>query len=157
MDAGIVNAFPLEDAIAAGCTDILVLLTRPCGYRRKTPGAATRWLFKHHCAHANANLMRAFDHYAQRDTAVRDLAFGRVPLPTQVNIATICTDEVEIVQRMTTDATLLHAGAMAFGRKTLRAFGADPDTLVMTPPTDRKRAKASQGQIDPDALGAGPA
>ena len=95
MDAGIVNAFPLEDAIAAGCTDILVLLTRPCGYRRKTPGAATRWLFKHHCAHGNTDLMRAFDHYVQRDTAVRDLAFGRVPLPTQVNIATICTDAID--------------------------------------------------------------
>jgi len=157
MDAGIVNAFPLENAIAAGCTDILVLLTRPCGYRRKTPGAATRWLFKRHCAHGNPDLMRAFDRYVERDTAVRDLAFGRVPLPRQVNIATLCTDDVEIVQRMTTDATLLHAGATAFGRKTLRAFGADPDVWALTPPTDRKREKASRGQIDPDAVGAGPA
>jgi predicted patatin/cPLA2 family phospholipase len=155
MDAGIVNAFPLEDAIAAGCTDILVLLTRPCGYRRRTPGAATRWLFKRHCARGNPRLMAAFDRYVERDTAVRDLAFGRVAPPRQVNIATICTDDVEIVQRMTTDASVLHAGATAFGRKTLRAFGADPEALLLTPPTERKREKTPQGQIDPGAVDAG--
>ena len=37
MDAGIVNAFPVEDAIAHGCTDILVMLTRP-----SATGAARR-------------------------------------------------------------------------------------------------------------------
>jgi predicted patatin/cPLA2 family phospholipase len=157
MDAGIVNAFPLEDAIAAGCTDILVLLTRPRGYRRKTPGAATRWLFAHRCAGRNPNLMRAFDRYVERDTAVRDLAFGRVALPAPVNIATICTDDVEIVQRMTTDAGLLHAGALAFGRKTLRAFGADPDAWTLAPPADPRRARGPRGRVDPDAVDAGAA
>ncbi len=45
MDAGLVNAFPVEEAIAAGCTDILVMLTRPVGYRRRAAGGMTRWLF----------------------------------------------------------------------------------------------------------------
>jgi hypothetical protein len=44
-----------------------------------------------------------------------------------VNVATICTDEDEVVDRLTRDPGLLRAGATAFGRKTLRAFGADAD------------------------------
>ena len=43
-----------------------------------------------------------------------------------MNIATICTDDVELVQRMTTERSLLQAAALAFGRKTLRVLGADP-------------------------------
>ena len=44
-----------------------------------------------------------------------------------MNIATICTDDDEVVDRLTRDANLLRAGALSFGRKTLRAFGADAD------------------------------
>ena len=46
-------------------------------------------------------------------------------------MATICTDDAEVVGRMTTDRGLLRAAALAFGRKTLRVLGADPDTLTL--------------------------
>jgi len=125
MDAGVVNAFPVEDAIAAGCTDILVMLTRPVGYRRRPAGRVMRWLFDRCHAAGNTRLARALEVRHETDARQRDLAFGRAPLPAGVNLATICTDEGEVVDRLTRDTGLLRAGALAFGRKTLRAFGAD--------------------------------
>lgn len=127
MDAGIVNAFPVEDAIAAGCTDILVMLTRPVGYRRRPAGRVGRWLFNRLHAAGNSQLARALAVRHQADARQRDLAFGRGAVPAGVNVATICTDETEVVERLTRDPRLLRAGALAFGRKTLRAFGADAD------------------------------
>ena len=82
-------------------------------------------VFNRHCAHGNPNLSRAFDHYASATRRCVISPSGGWPC-RGVNIATICTDDVEIVQRMTTDAAPAR-GATAFGRKTLRAFGADPD------------------------------
>jgi predicted patatin/cPLA2 family phospholipase len=127
LDAGLVNAFPIADAVAAGCTDVLVLLTRPFAYRRPPAGSLLRWLFDRVCAPGNRLLSRAFELRHERDAALRDLAFGRSPVPPGVNIATICTDDVELVQRMTTDRARLQAAALAFGRKTLRVLGADPE------------------------------
>jgi predicted patatin/cPLA2 family phospholipase len=127
MDAGVVNAFPVEDAIAAGCTDILVMLTRPVGYRRSPADRLSRWLFNRFCARGNPHLSRAFAVRHERDARHRDIAFGRGSVPQGVNIATICTDDGEVVQRLTRDAGLLKAGALSFGRKVLRAFGADPE------------------------------
>jgi predicted acylesterase/phospholipase RssA len=127
LDAGLVNSFPVADAVAAGCTDVLVLLTRPFAYRRPRPGRLMRWLFDRICAPGNSLLSRAFALRHERDAALRDLAFGRSSVPAGVNIATICTDDVELVQRMTTERSLLRAAAIAFGRKTLRVLGADPD------------------------------
>ncbi len=125
MDAGMVNAFPVEDAIAAGCTDLLVLLTRPVGYRRRPAGRLMRWLFNRLHAAGNPKLARTVAVRHEADARQRDLAFGRAPLPPGVNLATICTDDDERVGRLTRDRRLLRAGALAFGRKTLRAFGAD--------------------------------
>jgi predicted patatin/cPLA2 family phospholipase len=126
MDAGLVNAFPVEDAVAAGCTDILVLLTRPWGYCRPRAGRITRWFFNRLCARGNPPLARAYALRHEKDALSRDLAFGRAAVPAGTSIATICTDEDEVVQRMTTDRALLRAAALSFGRKTLRVFGADP-------------------------------
>ena len=127
MDAGTVNAFPVENAIAAGCTDILVMLTRPPGYRRQKAGKVMRWLFDRFHARNNPDLARAFSVRHEGDARLRDLALGRSPIPHGVNLATLCTDGGEVVERLTRDARLLRAGALAFGRKTLRVFGADAD------------------------------
>jgi predicted patatin/cPLA2 family phospholipase len=127
LDGGLVNSFPIADALAAGCTDVLVLLTRPHGYRRPAAGRFMRWLFNRLHARGNPRLARAFARRHEEDAAVRDLAFGRAPAPAGVNVATICTDEGEVVGRMTTDRGLLRAAALAFGRKTLRVLGGDPD------------------------------
>ena len=104
-----------------------MLLTRPFAYRRPPAGRLSRWLFDRICAAGNPLLSRAFALRHERDAAHRDLAFGRLPVAAGVNIATICTDDVEIVQRMTTERSLLRAAALAFGQKTLRVLGGDAD------------------------------
>jgi len=126
LDGGLVNSFPIADALAAGCTDVLVLLTRPHGYRRPPAGPFLRWLFNRLHARGNPLLARAFARRHEEDAAIRDLAFGRASAPAGANVATICTDDGEVVGRMTTDRGLLRAAALAFGRKTLRVLGADP-------------------------------
>jgi predicted patatin/cPLA2 family phospholipase len=128
MDAGTVNAFPVEAAIADGCTDILVMLTRPASYRRGKAGKALRLLFDRFHARENPRLSRAFAVRHEEDARLRDLALGRLPMPTGVNVATLCTDDGEVVDRLTRDARLLKAGALAFGRKVLRVFGADANS-----------------------------
>jgi predicted patatin/cPLA2 family phospholipase len=42
IDGSVANALPIEAAIAAGCTDVLALLTRPSGYRKKPPNMLSR-------------------------------------------------------------------------------------------------------------------
>jgi predicted patatin/cPLA2 family phospholipase len=126
LDGGLVNSFPVVDALAAGCTDVLVLLTRPHGYRRPRAGRFMRWMFNRLHARGNAHLARAYARRHEKDAAIRDLAFGRAPATHAANVATICTDDGEVVGRMTTDRSLLRAAARAFGRKTLRVLGADP-------------------------------
>jgi len=130
MDAGIVNSFPIEDAISAGCTDILVLLTRPYEFRCVPPSKTSRWFFDRLCAHGNPGLLRAFARQHERDTELRNLALGRTSTPPGVNIATICTDDRDVVQRLTTDPERLYAAAASFARKTLSIFGADPGSWI---------------------------
>jgi hypothetical protein len=64
---------------------------------------------------------------------LRDLALGRSETPPPaVGLATICTDAADTVERLTTDPRRLQAAAVAFGRKTLRVFGAG-DAETWTP------------------------
>ncbi len=131
LDAGLVNSFPVTDALQSGCTDVLVLLTRPRGYRRPAAGRFMRWLFNRICARGNPRLLQAYACRHEKDAAARDLAFGRAAAPAGAHVATICTDDLEIVGRMTTDRELLRQAAIAFGRKTLRVLGGDPDSFKL--------------------------
>jgi predicted acylesterase/phospholipase RssA len=124
MDGGLVNPVPIEHALASGCSDLLVLLTRPAPYRSARPGSMNQWIFNVLCARGNPRVSDIFSHQHERSRAVRDLVFGRSPTPHGVNIATICTDSSDVVNRTTLDPALLRAAAKSFGRKTLRAFGA---------------------------------
>ncbi|HVZ71088.1 MAG TPA: patatin-like phospholipase family protein [Polyangia bacterium] len=135
MDAGIVNPIPIESAIADGATDILVLLSRPEAYRRAAPGRATRWIFDWRAARGNATLSEAFANQFTIDARQRALALGKAPAPAGVRIATIAVDEGDTVERLTTDPRRLHAAAVAYGRKTLRIFGAEADAWTIPPPT----------------------
>lgn len=134
MDGGLAIPFPLEQAIANGCTDLLVLLTRPSDYRCKAPGWRTRRLFDIICARGNAGVSRAYACHHEASRAARDLAFGRVPAPAGVNIATICTEPPELIGRTTADPFALRQAAFDYGRKTLRLFGADTSAWDLPPP-----------------------
>jgi predicted patatin/cPLA2 family phospholipase len=148
IDAGIANTFPIEEALEAGCTDVVVLLTRPLGYRRAPAGRLSRWIFDRACARGNQTLSLVHARYHQRDAQLRDLALGRAASPGGLgaNIATLCTDDAEVVERLTTDSAVLHAAALSYGRKVLRAFGGDVDSWTLASPRLSGRGAGANDQ-----------
>ena len=127
LDGGLAIPFPIEQALANGCTDVLTLLTRPVSHYTDAPGWVSRRMFDLIFAHGNDSLNQAYALCHERSRAARDLAFGRGATPSGVNIATICTNEPETIQRTTSSRALLRSAAIDYGRKTLRIFGADAE------------------------------
>lgn len=127
IDGGLVNPFPIQEALANGCTDLVALLTRPANFRHHKPRWFEKRLFDLICARGNTGLRRAFAVCDEQSHTVRDLAFGRAATPPGVNIVTICTDEPELIKRTTTNRALLRKAALLYGRRTLQVFNAEND------------------------------
>ena len=131
FDGGFANPLPVQDAIDAGCTDVLVVLTRPASYVEPPPGFVVRRLFVWKCARGNQRLIDSGLRLHLLANAARDIALGRRRAPDGVNIVTICPDEGEpAVARTTKKAKALRAASARGARKALETFGADPDRLV---------------------------
>lgn len=124
IDAGVANPFPLQEALASGCTDLLVLLTRPRHFRRPRPARTSDLIFNLY-ARGKRELRQAYARQPQRDAELRDLALGRAPVRAGVNIATLCVGEDHGVQRLTVDPIRLHAAAVGCGRRMLAVMGVD--------------------------------
>jgi len=136
MDGGLAIPFPLEQAIANGCTDILVLLTRPETYRCPAPRRSEQAVFNLICAHGDARLMRTFNDHHEASRRARDLAFGRLKISETTNIATLFTGSAETISRMTANPTRLRQGAIDYARRTLAVFGRENVDLAMPPAED---------------------
>jgi predicted patatin/cPLA2 family phospholipase len=131
MDGGVTNHIPLQEAIADGCTDLMVLLTRPASFVEPSPTWVERWLFKRVCARENAVLLEVFLKTYRHSNAVRNLALGRHPPDTPVNILTICPGESDPrVERTTKSRKRLKAAAMTHALRTLQTFGSECTRLV---------------------------
>lgn len=136
MDGGLAIPFPLMPALANGCTDLLVLLTRPHHYRSHAPHWLNRRIFDLICARGDDRLNRLYaDHHRAANTA-RDLAFGPLPPPSGINIATICTEYPERINRTTSDARILYLAAADCAHKTARIFGSDAKTWSLPLPSN---------------------
>jgi len=123
LDGGVFQVFALPEALEHGCTDILVLLTRPESHVSKAPGSFDRWLFSRICSREKVALFETYLDGHRKNNACRDLAFGRVATPPGVRIATLCPDEDEVsVTRYTTRAHVLKAGAIRMAQKMMAAF-----------------------------------
>ena len=59
-DGGIADSIPLNKAIAEGCEEFVIVLTRPEGYRKEKPGLLPwpRWLFRRYPGLADCLLKR---------------------------------------------------------------------------------------------------
>jgi predicted patatin/cPLA2 family phospholipase len=133
IDGGLAIPFPLRQALARGCTDVLVLLTRSADYRSKGPTRMSRRMFDLICARGSAGLNRTFAEHHEPANEYRDLAFGRSPAPKGANIATLCTEEPETITRTTSNRVTLRDAAVDYARKTLRIFGEDADSWDLPP------------------------
>jgi hypothetical protein len=59
-----------------------------------------------------------------------------------VNIATLCTADDEVVDRLTVDREQLHAAASSCGRRMMRALGAEDGSWTLPPPAPGARTRA---------------
>jgi predicted patatin/cPLA2 family phospholipase len=124
FDGGLINPLPILDAIEAGCTDLLVLLTRPASFRESRPTKLEQRLFDIRCARGKTHLVTAFTNACVRTNDLRDIAFARQPVPSGINIVTICPDETDPrVERTTRSTEMLKAAVIASARRTLQTFG----------------------------------
>jgi predicted acylesterase/phospholipase RssA len=123
MDGGLGIPFPLNHAIADGCTDILVLLSHPVAYVQPPYALWQDVLFLTMCARGSAGAWRTYQDYVNVSVQYRNLAIGHTPPPAGVNIATVCT-EPPYVDSLTMDRAALMKASADFGRRTLAALGA---------------------------------
>jgi predicted patatin/cPLA2 family phospholipase len=129
FDGGFANPLPIKDALAAGCTDILLLLTRPFDYVDPRPSFLLRELFRWRCARGNPTMVAAGEDIHVRENQARDLAIGRIAPPTGVNIVAICPDAGTRLSRTMIDRNELIAAAAAGTRQLVRSFDGDPSRL----------------------------
>jgi len=153
FDGALINPIPILEAIESGCTDLLILLTRPASFRDCMPSRIERHIFDLRCARGNARLMSAFCNTYIRENAVRDLALGRQALPDGINIATLCPEESEPrVERITRDSQVLKAAAISSAKRTLAAFGHLVEDFVEVlrpfPAIDRQTERVSSEEDD---------
>jgi len=125
IDGGLAIPFPIQHAIDRGCTDILVLLTRPPAYRTSAPGRSHTFLFRSFIRGDKRKMTAIFANSAAASAAARDLALGVTPPSRDVNIVTVCPEAPELIHRTSRDPKVMRHGAWEYGRKVLRAFGAD--------------------------------
>lgn len=161
FDGGLINPLPVLEAIESGCTDLLVLLTRPASFRECIPSRFEQRLFDMWCARGKEQLMKAYCSTYARENAVRDIALGREPVPDGITIATICPEEKDPkVDRITRNTEILRAAAIASAKRTLRAFGRPVDEIVevLRPypvrPQPQSQPEAIQSDSDDSTLAA---
>jgi predicted patatin/cPLA2 family phospholipase len=131
FDGGLINPLPIADAIENGCTDLLVLLTRPASFRECAPSGLEQRLFNLRCAKGNPGLMDVYRNASMHANTVRDIALGKRSVPSNINIATICPSEADpMIERMTRNSVLLKGAAIASVRRTLLAFGYPVEEII---------------------------
>ena len=130
-DGGFVNPIPLEEAIASGCTDILVLLTRPRSYVELAPNWLHRAIFGAASRRRSVAFQDAYLAVHERANAARDLALGRRPPPGGINIATVCPqDNDTLVERTTRTTHILKRAASESIARMYAALGQPTPQVV---------------------------
>lgn len=125
VDGGVTCTLPIQQAVARGCTDVLILLTKTRGYELPPPNFFDRALLYAMMGHRFPRLMDAYEKMAANTNQARRIAVGDLSLDG-VNVATICPNEAElIVGRTTIERGRLIEGARLLASKTFRLFGED--------------------------------
>jgi predicted patatin/cPLA2 family phospholipase len=133
FDGGLIKPLPIIDAIENGCTDLLVLLTRPASYRDCVPSGLEQRLFNLRCAKGNPELMDVYRTAPMHANTLRDIALGKQSGAPGINIATICPSEADPpIERLTRNSVLLKSAAIASVRRTLLAFGYPVEQIIET-------------------------
>lgn len=122
MDGGVGAGLPIPSAIEQGCTDILVLVSRPLDYVSFPPRPLERFLFFVSTGALHPQLYRSWRMGSETKEHARKLALGTVTAKG-VHIATIAPDRsANDVSRMTRTRDILFKGAYQSALKTVSIF-----------------------------------
>lgn len=125
VDGGVSNSLPIQDAIDAGCTDILVLATKLREHVSSSPSLVHRALIYAMMGWRHPALMEAHENSFPLTNRHRRLATGQDTVHG-VNIATICPEPVElVVGKATISRAKLLSAALSMARRATRIFGGD--------------------------------
>jgi predicted patatin/cPLA2 family phospholipase len=128
VDGGVVDAVPIERAIADGCTDILVILTVPKALRARAPGLLERGVAAAGMRRLSAALAEAFVRRHEAANRALDLIAGRVaPAGRQpVNIVAAFPDPRLGIGSFTTHVPRLKRAAVDAAWRVMRLFSDAP-------------------------------
>lgn len=132
LDGGIVDAIPIECALADGCTDLLVVFTVPKTHRAQPAGWLERWLARRLLRPLNPALETAFCRRHEAGQRALDLALGRVRSDATVNIVAVFPDPTSPLGRLTTRADILWQAARQCCHRVWRLF-AGAETIPPEP------------------------
>lgn len=125
VDGGLSDVLPIEQAIRRGCTDILVLLSKPSNHQSTPPNIPHRILFFLYMGRKYPHLVPTYKNAYLKTNSSRNLAFGE-NVPAGVNIATIApSSEESSIRRTTLNREKLVNGAYLLARKTFNIFMGD--------------------------------
>lgn len=115
FDGGLLNPFPIHNAIARGCTHALVLLSRDYDYIREPYHPAMSAMFDWLFARGSKSLRGMLTRYPEVDRRARDIVLGRTPVAGGTRIATLCPPSDCALKRSTTAKDMLAQASMRFG------------------------------------------
>lgn len=124
VDGGITDPIPVANAVKAGCTHILVLLTRPYGFRSRASRGIERRLLQILLRHWDPRFRHVFLNVRYRKyNEARAIAFGETAQPSTPEIAVICPDGLGVSVTRTTIRRAVLEDAMGGGiENTLSLF-----------------------------------
>lgn len=129
VDGGISDPMPIRRAIESGCTDVLILSTRPIDHVNPDLTAMQQLILRAAVGLHRPRLAAACRLAHTRANTSRDLASGREQVP-DVNVASIAPSPDEsMVDRLTMDRNVLIGGARLMATRACEALGEDPAAL----------------------------
>ncbi len=127
VDGGVVESVPLQRAVALGCTDILVVLTRTPAFRRKRPNAFMRLIEEPFIREYPTDMREVVLREDDQFNEAMELLENPSRLPSQVRVAVVAPSDLRrMVGRTTSDRRKLLACALMARDDTRRALGLPP-------------------------------
>lgn len=123
VDGGVTRTLPIREAVGHGCTDVLVLTTRPHLHRSQPISLVERLAFRVMMGARYPGMTTVYERRHEVSNADRELADGVATLPG-VSVATICPGPAElVVGRTTRSRSKLVSAAHAMAAETARLLG----------------------------------
>ena len=132
VDPVAIDPLPFYHAIELGCTDIVVVMTRPYGFRAKDPNFLGKLLLWPFLFSYTPEFRRTYFHCKQHFNKAAECIEKIVSEGDGVRVGVICPESSKLLARTTTrDRSILMRSALAGRNDARRCFGMTP-----LPPTD---------------------